>query len=273
MPLYIADYLADTADLSCEEHGAYLLLLMHCWRHGELPDDDARLSRICKVSAYKWKNLSPIIREFFYEKDGALRHKRVDAERSKAAENREKKSAIAKKAADARWQKDDADALHGACPSPSPTPVVSNDTTLSKPDAEAPGLFDGNEPDDAEDDFALPAIADRSSEGEAVRRWNAVAERCGLPQVQKLTDTRRRKLRKRLEDVGGLPGWDVALEKLEAARWMHGDNDRGWRAGFDFMLQESSLTKLMEGAYDRNGPPSHSQAEPDILDAIIGGNA
>ena len=91
-------------------------------------------------------------------------------------------------------------------------------------------------------------------EGAAVDAFNAMAERCGLPAVQRLTDTRRAKLRKRLAECGGVDAWrNIVIPKLESATWMHGDNDRGWKADFDFLLQEKSFTKLMEGAYDRAG--------------------
>ncbi len=98
----------------------------------------------------------------------------------------------------------------------------------------------------------------------AVAAWNTLAAELGLARVQRLTAQRRASLAKRLGECGGLLGWEAALERVRASDFLHGNNDRGWRADFDFMLQAKSFTKLMEGGYDRSGKAS---AEVDPADA------
>lgn len=66
MPLWIGDYLADTGDLTTEEHGAYLLLLMAMWRQGgRLPGDPDKLARTAKVAPKKWAAIWSGIGRFF----------------------------------------------------------------------------------------------------------------------------------------------------------------------------------------------------------------
>lgn len=81
------------------------------------------------------------------------------------------------------------------------------------------------------------------------------AECPDLPKVQKLTAKRKSALAARLRDVGGLEGWREACRRASASPFLAGENERGWRADFDFLTRESSFTKLMEGAYDRK--PTH----------------
>lgn len=84
MPLYIGDYLADTSHLSAAEHGAYLLMLMHYWRSGPLPDADDVLMRITRMSKAEWKTSRVTLREFFDEatvnNERVLTHTRVEQE-------------------------------------------------------------------------------------------------------------------------------------------------------------------------------------------------
>lgn len=94
MPLYIADYLADTQHLTRDEHGAYLLLLMAYWRNGgPLQDDDKRLASIVKATAREWASLRATLAEFFAVEGGLWIHKRVDEERAKAAKFIDKQKA------------------------------------------------------------------------------------------------------------------------------------------------------------------------------------
>lgn len=87
MPLYIADYMLDTAHLSTEEHGAYLLLLLHAWMNkGALPNDDERLRRITRMEKRAWNISKNEIKSFFYEHQGVLRHRRIDLELQRAQE-------------------------------------------------------------------------------------------------------------------------------------------------------------------------------------------
>ena len=95
MPIYIADYLADTMHLSTAEHGAYLLIIMAYWRNRQ-PIQKSRLKSITRMDEKLWETSALIISEFFIieEIDGeeVWRHERIDAELAKAMNNKEIKS-------------------------------------------------------------------------------------------------------------------------------------------------------------------------------------
>lgn len=94
MQLYVGDYLADTLDLTTEQHGAYLLLLMTMWRHdAKLPNDPSKLSRIARVSARRWHMVWAEIGHFFYVDGDSIRNNRLDREHQKACSISEKRSA------------------------------------------------------------------------------------------------------------------------------------------------------------------------------------
>lgn len=100
MPLYVADYLADTGHLCAVEHGAYLLLIMHYWQVGSLPPDDKKLARLARLSDREWRKVKPTIATFF---SPDWKHERVEAERAKAAGFVHAKARAGQRGAGAKW--------------------------------------------------------------------------------------------------------------------------------------------------------------------------
>ncbi|RME97719.1 MAG: hypothetical protein D6773_15405 [Alphaproteobacteria bacterium] len=92
------------------------------------------------------------------------------------------------------------------------------------------------------------SVADRLPVARAFENYNIAARELGLPLAAKLTADRRRKLQARLREHG-LDGWNAALVAIENSRFLRGENGKGWRANLDFLLQPSSLNKLIEGGY------------------------
>jgi uncharacterized protein YdaU (DUF1376 family) len=80
-PFWIGAYQADTQTLSTIQHGAYLLLMLHYYQHGRLPDDESTYPDICKLDPRTFARMKPKLAQFF-EMPG-WRHKRIDAELEK----------------------------------------------------------------------------------------------------------------------------------------------------------------------------------------------
>jgi len=94
MPLYVGDYLGDTGHLTTTQHGAYLLLMMHYWRKGELPDDDRQLAKIAKLPLRHWRDCRAVLQEFF--QDG-WKHKRIETELQRMTRVSEKRAEAGQK--------------------------------------------------------------------------------------------------------------------------------------------------------------------------------
>lgn len=78
--------------------------------------------------------------------------------------------------------------------------------------------------------------------------FNDAAKRTGWPEAQKIDDDRKRLMRARLKDVGGIDGFAVALGKAEASEFL----TTGWpNFNLDWMLKPKNFRKLMEGNYDK----------------------
>lgn len=114
MPLFVADYLADTAHLSTIQHGVYLLLIMNYWqRGGPLPNEDTRLARIVGMSVRNWQQIKHPVLEFFEtETDSGpqrLHHRRIDRELHRVHDKSLKRQKAGRASAEHRFNKSSAD--------------------------------------------------------------------------------------------------------------------------------------------------------------------
>lgn len=97
MPLFVGDYLGDTAHLTTLEHGAYLLLIMAEWQSGKaLPAANGRLANVARLSSDEWMQVEPSLRPFFNVDGSSWSHPRVQRELIKVREKSEKNRAAGK---------------------------------------------------------------------------------------------------------------------------------------------------------------------------------
>ncbi len=107
MPLYVRDWDAKTAFLTCEEDGAYGRLVRFYWYNGRLADDDAQLARIVRMPLPRWRKVRASIAPFFIIKDGLWLHGRVEEELCKARTLSAKRQSAGSAGSTARWGKSD----------------------------------------------------------------------------------------------------------------------------------------------------------------------
>tara|TARA_R110002110_G_scaffold119373_4_gene293895 strand:+ start:1937 stop:2935 length:999 start_codon:yes stop_codon:yes gene_type:complete len=110
--MYAGDFLSDmnVRLMSMAQRGMYTTLLLHEWIEGSLPTDIQQLMRLCDNHPEFDSDWSAI-KHCFYEKDGRNYNKRLEKERSKMNEYRDRKSNSGKMGAKARWEKKNGTAI------------------------------------------------------------------------------------------------------------------------------------------------------------------
>ncbi len=98
---------------------------------------------------------------------------------------------------------------------------------------------------------ARPAPVETST---LVDAWNHICGAKGIPKVAAMTDARKTALLARYAELGGTdPDWFKFCRRISKSPLLTGDNDREWRAGFDWCLKPANFLKIIEGNYDPKG--------------------
>ena len=97
---------------------------------------------------------------------------------------------------------------------------------------------------------------------EVVEAWNSI----GLSQVKKITSgmERHSMLKERIKEYG-LDDVLKAIEKAKESDFLHGINQRNWKATFDWFIRPNNFPKVLEGNYDNNGSSDNN----DDLDELF----
>lgn len=108
MPIYIGDMLAKTTRMTTEQIGASFLLMMDYWRNGVIPDDNNVIASVIRSNNAKAKTLkNALVNSNLFEViDGQLTSQYLNELKAQAESNKSAKSDRAKKAAEARWNKE-----------------------------------------------------------------------------------------------------------------------------------------------------------------------
>ena len=107
LPLHGKDYRGDTAHLSLEQHGAYMLLLIEQWDKSKILLDDKNLNRIF-MGAERTDAVKEVIQEFFVpDPHGSIQNLRLARERDHAKTIYERKVNAARRVSAERNKKVD----------------------------------------------------------------------------------------------------------------------------------------------------------------------
>lgn len=91
-----------------------------------------------------------------------------------------------------------------------------------------------------------------------VEAWN---RKPGMPHVQQITPKRKVAAKARLGEDFFRANWAEAINRIAASPFCIGDNNRGWRADFDWFLKPATVVSVMEGKYSNCNGSSREPAE------------
>lgn len=243
MQLYVADYLADTAHLTTEEHGAYLLLIFSYWQTGK-PLRADRLASVSRMSNERWNSVEDTLSEFFHVGPTHWNHFRIDADLEAVNSKVGKASAAGKASARAKAMKKQQE---------------DNDrsTDVDETFQQNGNHIDTDTDTDKKDQKPCPQQAENGHQfkfSDIQASYNAICAPT-LPSCKAMTDKRKRQI-KRMVDLEfngkrpfrehGMGMWESYFRDCLTNKHWIGENDRSWRADFDFVTKPDNAIKMLE---------------------------
>ncbi|MCV0420094.1 MAG: DUF1376 domain-containing protein [Microbacterium sp.] len=251
MQLYVSDYLADTAHLTTEEHGAYLLLLFNYWQTGKSLRKD-RLAFVARTSNERWISVEETLKEFFHDDGKNWVHFRVEADLAAVNAKSKTNSDAGKASARARAAK------KAEAATPVPAGLATNVTTNVDQSLQRNVNHTDTDTDtEQEDQNHCPQQADdkpkKFSYQEIQQAYNEICPPT-FPACAVMNEKRKKQIKAMgaIDFMGSKPftqGIEVwrqyFTDCLTNPHWC-GQNATSWTANFDFVTNPTNAIKLME---------------------------
>jgi len=256
LALYPTDYLADTRDLSAEEHGVYCVLLMEAWLRGPLPDDLDRLRRM--AAGAQSQSVRLVLERYWTRGPDGWTNARLERERARAEEQSQKQ----RRKAALRW---DAAACATALPRDMPRHVprdmpqgMPEPCPIDAPSQPQPHITTKTPPvsvktsfDPPVDNLDIPAV-----NGVPYQAVVALYHEILVPplaRVFQLTQARRQQIAARCRDeFPDLEDWRHYFEAVKRTRLIAGFQRKDgtlWKPSIDWLVKQANVTKVAEGQY------------------------
>lgn len=247
VPFYIDDWRAGTGDMPRLMWSVYFQVCMYNWDKVE-PVPESRL--MIMTSDLPGEQTDSIISHLV--SDGTL-IRDARGVYSERAIHEGQKSRKAWEAKSRGGRHSPTDKKHGT----KPEATSEASSADSDSDSDLPRKEGGSNEPPKKAAAAGNGLSVQAGEEMVPAAWNAMAARCKLSPITKMTDERVKRLRERIREHG-VNAILAAIESIPDSWFLLGGGERGWKADFDWLVRPEGkkpqpLLQLIEGHWHNEG--------------------
>ena len=235
--LYSADWLIGASNLTMEERGQYITLLCMQHQKGHLSEREIGL-----YLGLPWVSCSIELREkFTLDNQGCFYNERLEGEVNKRVKFSDKQRVNGSKGGRPKTQI-----------KPTENPKDNPDETLSISSSITKTITKVIEEE--------PKVLGPTC-FQILELYHGIC--VDFPKVIKLTESRKTKVKARLKELPELANWEQLFRKASTSEFLKGNNDRGWKCDFDFIVEnDKNYLRILEGKY-------HNTPKVDVKKYVV----
>lgn len=258
--LYMDKWYAATMEMKADARAYYMDLILHQFNKGSIPNDLEEIANICRVRISEYDSFKQVFEQVLKQKfelndEGRLENEFAKEVIRKRESFKEKRSLAGKLSYILKFAREK-------------LKLSQKDIKMIKEKLDPEIISDLDTKNEQMLEQVLNMCLDKKSNilnvnedviNNIINKWNYLAENYGLAQIVKVTDTRERHVLSRLQEKE----FDFLkiLKVIEKTPFLLGNNKRGWRVDFDFIVSsKTNYIKILEGKYNGN----NGKASPDF---------